>query len=194
MLGGVGGGEGRKTAAPGGTEFHSRGHCMVQPAAPLQDAAPPAVAIPINLTKRHLTMNIPKRLLRTVLLGLCLLATSLPDAAAQPLASGGWINKSYDIHGNWEITARGDERYLVFDEDFQTRRGPDLKVYLSTLSVAAVRDRTVATSSVEIAPLKSARGAQEYLIPAHLELADYRSVLIHCKAYSHLWGGGEIMP
>lgn len=132
------------------------------------------------------------------LLGIALLVAPLSQSPAQSpaetLAGGTWINKSYDIHGSWKIVARDDARYIVFDEDFKTRRGPDLKVYLSTRSVAEVSDKTVAASSIEIAPLQSRKGAQEYEIPEDLDLADYRSLLIHCKKYSHLWGGGDLDP
>ena len=116
------------------------------------------------------------------------------QVVTRTLASGGWVNKGYDIDGRWEIVARDDKRYIVFDDDFQTRSGPDLKVYLSSRPLAALSDRTVAPNSVEISPLKAARGAQEYEIPADLDLAEYRTVLIHCKKFSHLWGGGAIAP
>ena len=116
------------------------------------------------------------------------------EAESETLASGDWTNKGYDIHGNWKIVAQNGKRYIVFDENFKTRRGPDLKVYLSSRPLASVTDRTVEPNSVEIAPLKSARGAQEYEIPPDLDLGDYRSLLIHCKAYSHLWGGAKIAP
>ena len=77
---------------------------------------------------------------------------------AMTLASGDWVNKSYDIHGNWEIVERDGTHYIMFDDDFRTRSGPDLKVYLSLLPLAALNDRTVAPSSVEISPLKAPRG------------------------------------
>jgi len=85
-------------------------------------------------------------------------------------------------------------RTIEFDDDFKTRRGPDLKVYLSKLTVEELTDSTVAANSVEIAALQSHRGAQIYEIPAALDLDDYRSVLIHCKRFAHLWGGGNFGP
>ena len=139
-------------------------------------------------------MNPNRYSLSAALLGIALLVAPLSQSLAETLAGGTWINKSYDIHGSWKIVARDDARYIVFDEDFKTRRGPDLKVYLSTRTVAEVSDRTVAASSIEIAPLQSRKGAQEYEIPEDLDLADYRSLLIHCKSYSHLWGGADLAP
>lgn len=128
------------------------------------------------------------------LLGFCLLIAPLAASAAETLAGGEWTNKGYDIHGEWKIVAREDGRWLVFDDDFRTRSGPDLKVYLSSHTLATVTGKTVAAKSVEIAALQSPRGAQEYQLPAKLNLHDYRSVLIHCKSFAHLWGGGELFP
>lgn len=121
------------------------------------------------------------------------IAQSVSDAV-ETIAAGAWVKSSYAIAGRWSIVARGDKRTIEFDDDFKTRRGPDLKVYLSTQRVEALSDGTVAANSTEIAALKHHRGAQVYEIPARLDLAEYRSVLIHCKRFSHLWGGGNFAP
>ncbi|MEM7195250.1 MAG: DM13 domain-containing protein [Pseudomonadota bacterium] len=112
--------------------------------------------------------------------------------AEQTLSEGGWTGLGYDIDGGWSIVDRDSKRYIVFDENFDTKNGPDLKVYLSKKSVNTVQGRTVVKSSIEISPLKSASGTQEYEIPADVELDDFKSLLIHCEAYSHLWGGSDL--
>lgn len=140
------------------------------------------------------TVHSMRNHVKKFLFGFLLLVAPLPAAATEILASGQWTNKGYDIHGEWKIVARDGGRYIVFDDDFKTRSGPDLKVYLSSRSLAVVTGETAASGSVEIAALQSPHGAQEYEIPVHLNLDDYRSLLIHCKAYSHLWGGGQIAP
>jgi len=121
------------------------------------------------------------------------LAQAAADAV-QTIAAGAWVKSSYRIAGRWSIVARDGVRTIEFDDDFKTRRGPDLKVYLSKLTVEELTDSTVAANSVEIAALQSHRGAQVYEIPAALDLDDYRSVLIHCKRFAHLWGGGNFAP
>lgn len=120
------------------------------------------------------------------------IAQSTSDAV-QTIAGGVWVKSSYAIAGRWSIVARGGKRYIEFDADFKTRRGPDLKVYLATRAVEDLTDSTVAANALEIAALKSRRGAQVYEIPAALDLTDYRAVLIHCKRFSHLWGGGNFV-
>ncbi|MGR3984315.1 MAG: DM13 domain-containing protein [Gammaproteobacteria bacterium] len=115
-----------------------------------------------------------------------------PARAAEILASGAWNGVNFDIRGNWEIISQDGARYIRFDKNFKTRKGPDLKVYLSPDPVALVKERSVASRSLEVAALAAHRGAQQFEIPAHADLADYRSLLIHCKAYAHLWGGADI--
>ena len=117
---------------------------------------------------------------------------SAGNATGEIIAGGEWTNKGYDIHGKWRIVKANAALTLYFDEDFKTRRGPDLKVFLSPYSLAAVTGKTVTPVAVEIGPLKSPRGAQQYEIPADIELREFRSLLIHCERFSHLWGGAEL--
>lgn len=120
-----------------------------------------------------------------------LLSTSV-FADESELASGGWVKKSYSIDGGWKIIQRDDQRLIVFDDEFKTKKGPDLKVYLSKLPIDSIRDSEVEGSSIKISPLISNKGSQEFMIPDNVDLSEYSSVLVHCEAYSHLWGGGEL--
>ena len=127
---------------------------------------------------------------------LALLFTSLLPGFAtgddSEIASGPWVEKGYEIQGAWSIVERDNQKIIVFDNEFKTRKGPDLKVYLSTLPIETIRDSEVQDSSIKISPLKSNKGKQEYAIPDEVNLDEYSSVLVHCEAYSHLWGGGSL--
>ncbi len=105
---------------------------------------------------------------------------------------GDWVKKSYRIQGEWQIVSRDDARFIVFNEDFKTKKGPDLKIYLSKMPIADIEDDDVEPSSIKIAALKSNKGHQEYALPADIDLDEYRSMLIHCEAYTHLWGGAAL--
>jgi len=115
-----------------------------------------------------------------------------PARAGEILARGEWSGVNFPIRGSWEIVSQDGVRIIRFDKNFKTRKGPDLKVYLSPDPLALVKERNVASRSFEIAALAAHRGAQQFEIPPHLDLAEYRSLLIHCKAYAHLWGGADI--
>ena len=108
------------------------------------------------------------------------------------VSGGEWTGVGYGIEGGWKIVNRDNQNFIIFDNSFNTRSGPDLKIYLSTKSIGDLKDKNVEKSSIKISPLQSNSGHQEYKIPDNLELGDFRSLLIHCEAYSHLWGGSNI--
>ena len=112
-----------------------------------------------------------------------------PEALSQP-----FVKKRYLIKGEWSIETVDGKPQITFSEDFKTKGGPDLKVYLSKKLISELDSTTVATQSERIAVLKSNQGAQTYSLPDDISLADYRSVVIHCEAFSVLWGGFDLPP
>ena len=108
------------------------------------------------------------------------------------LAGGSWTNRGYDIAGEWQIVEREGNRFIIFDNNFKTRSGPDLKVYLSKTRINQLDGSDVDQSSIKIGALQSSEGAQEYQIPNELILDSFKSVVIHCEKYAHLWGGSDI--
>lgn len=111
---------------------------------------------------------------------------------AAELPSGTFIKKKKKLKGAWEVVQRGDKTFIVFADDFRAAKGPDLKIFLSPKTVSDVNGNTAVDGSLSIGELKATKGAQEYEVPAGVNLADYSSVLVHCEAYSVLWGGGDL--
>ena len=72
-------------------------------------------------------------------------------------------------------------RYHLRLEDFSVRNGPDLFVLLSPS--AAGYDE----ASLEVGRLKATDGSFGYDLPAGVDPADFRSALIWCKQFSHLF-------
>ena len=112
--------------------------------------------------------------------------------AEKQISQGGWSSVGYAINGGWKLIERDNNNFIVFDENFSTKRGPDLKVFLSKKPIAKLRGRNVVSTSVKLSELQSNKGAQEYKIPEDVNLSDFTSVVIHCEAYSHLWGGADL--
>ena len=81
---------------------------------------------------------------------------------------------------------------IRFSDDFKTKNGPDLKVFLSPQSVGDVTGQTALQGAVTLGRLKSNTGTQDYVVPKGVSLANFSSVLIHCEAFSVLWGGGRL--
>ena len=103
-----------------------------------------------------------------------------------------FVKKRYSIEGSAKVEMVEGQSQLVFSEDFRTKNGPDLKVYLSKHSIEDLTAKTVKGSSTRISVLKSNKGAQSYIIPDNIDLSEYQSVIIHCHAYNVLWGGFDL--
>ena len=72
-------------------------------------------------------------------------------------------------------------RYHLRLEDFSVRNGPDLYVYLST----AADD--YADDAVEVGLLKATDGSFGYDLPPGTDPSRFRSAIIWCKQFSHLF-------
>ncbi|WOR13743.1 DM13 domain-containing protein [Hyphomonas sp. FCG-A18] len=110
----------------------------------------------------------------------------------QDLPGGDFVKKSKKLKGSYEVVQRGAKTFIVFSDDFRAANGPDLKIFLSPKSVSAATGKNATEGALNIGKLKSTKGVQEYEVPAGVNLADYGSVLVHCEAYSVLWGGSNL--
>ena len=117
----------------------------------------------------------------------------LPVAAfAGDGADKSFVKKRYSINGTAKVETVEGQNRLTFSEDFKTKNGPDLKVYLSKRSIDSLSAKDVSVSSIKLSVLKSNKGAQSYIIPDSIDLTEYDSIVIHCEAYSVLWGGFDL--
>lgn len=105
---------------------------------------------------------------------------------------GAFQPKEKSLAGSFQIETIGDRVQLVFSADFKTKKGPDLKVVLSPLSLSGANGDNAMRGALVLGPLKATKGSQRYLLPADLDLSRYKSVLVHCEKYSVLWGGGNL--
>ncbi len=115
------------------------------------------------------------------------LTSSAQDPSEKP-----FVKKRYTIQGSAKVEQIDGETRLVFSENFKTKNGPDLKVYLSKVPLSSLSAQDVDQSAVRISVLKSNKGSQSYIIPADINLSEYQSVVIQCEAYTVLWGGFDL--
>ena len=148
-------------------------------------------------------MSITKSILAAAVIGLSGIAAIAPahaEATAQAsisqsvdyATSGDFVRKSKRLKGSWSVEQRDGKTFIVLADDFRAARGPDLKIFLSPKSVSDATGKNAVDGSINIGELKTTKGVQEYEVPAGINLADYGSVLLHCEAYSVLWGGGDL--
>jgi len=90
------------------------------------------------------------------------------------------------------VAEQNGQNVIQFNDDFKTKGGPDLKIYLSPHTVSDLDSGSVEGNSLKLSILKSNTGKQSYIIPADVNLSDYKSVVIHCEAYQVLWGGFDL--
>lgn len=101
-----------------------------------------------------------------------------------------WMGKQYTIEGSWQIETVNGDLQLKFGDDFKTLRGPDVKVYLSPKDINDIGNREpVDKEGVYLGLIESFMGEQVFIIPTGINLKDYKSIVLHCQAYSVVWGG-----
>jgi len=129
--------------------------------------------------------------------GLAQAQTSVAPAAVHQTAeinlpSGDFVKKKKSISGNWSVVQENGQTIIRFADDFKTKKGPDLKIFLSPQTLQDVNGKTATSGAINLGVLKSTKGTQDYLVPAGVDLSNFNSVLVHCEAYSILWGGGAL--
>jgi hypothetical protein len=113
-------------------------------------------------------------------------ATQAPASAPAPV-SGLFQSRSHPTRGRAVVlTGGGGERVLRL-EDFATDNGPDVNVYLSTAAPGAPAG-DFRKDYVDLGDLKGNVGSQNYAIPAEVDLARYRTVVIWCVRFSVAFG------
>lgn len=114
--------------------------------------------------------------------------TAPPSPVATPfvveaVAAGQFVG-SDDFHfgrGTASILETSPGRYHLRLEDFSVRNGPDLYVYLSPDPDGYADD------ALELGTLKATDGSFGYDIPEGVDPARFRSAIIWCKQFSHLF-------
>ena len=119
-------------------------------------------------------------------------ATPTPTAAPTPeptpfapvLVASGEFQGTDEFHfgrGTASIVEVAPGRYRVRLVDFSVRNGPDLYVYLSQKADGYTR------SALEVGLLKATDGSFGYDLPAGTDPSVFKSALIWCKQFSHLF-------
>jgi hypothetical protein len=106
-----------------------------------------------------------------------------PPFAPTTLAAGRFAGTD-EFHfgrGTASIVEIAPGRYHLRLDDFSVRNGPDLYVYLSTAADGYADD------ALEIGRLKATDGAFGYDLPKGTDPSVFRSAIIWCKQFSHLF-------
>lgn len=78
-----------------------------------------------------------------------------------------------------------DDTFYIRYQDFKTIDGPDIFVYLS-------KDKD-AREFVNLGKVKATEGNVNYQVPAGVDVAQYKYVLVWCKAFGVLFNSAELV-
>ncbi len=87
-------------------------------------------------------------------------------------------------HGRGDVTVY--ERTVFLHDNFEVGPGPAFHVYLVPKAGIRRSGEVQGTMFVDLGALRSFKGSQKYAIPAGLDLAAYRSVVIWCEQFGVL--------
>ncbi|MDE2855570.1 MAG: DM13 domain-containing protein [Chloroflexota bacterium] len=109
-----------------------------------------------------------------------------PDMPAEPAAllMGSFIeiDPIHSAEGSATIYQLPDGSRVLRFEDFRSKNGPDLHVYLSTEAPTSTF-AGLGANELHLGPLKGNVGNQNYDVPADIDLSQYRSVVIYCVPF-----------
>jgi hypothetical protein len=118
-------------------------------------------------------------------------------AAAEPkaLSSGsfGEVDAVHKGQGTATVYRAGGALVLRLDP-FQVTNGPDLYVYLSAHPAPRNSRQLHEGAALEVSRLKGNIGAQNYTLPADLDLSRYKSVVVYCRRFSVVFSTAELRP
>jgi hypothetical protein len=106
------------------------------------------------------------------------------DSSATVTHVGTFVNGPHGrVQGTVEVV-RSDSVLAVVLSAFSSSAGPDLHVYISK--------EVQPVNFIDLGSLRSTSGMQAYSIPGTPDLTQYRHILVHCKAYNHLFGSASL--
>lgn len=126
----------------------------------------------------------------------CLLFLSNTSWYQETLYSGSLEADSYwtTFKGDWYIVKKDEQLVVVFEENFEAKKAPDLKIFLSKLPLEKIKGDNAANKehAVLVSSLNTYKGRIETKIPEGIDLAEYQSLIVHCEKYAKLWGGSPL--
>jgi hypothetical protein len=88
----------------------------------------------------------------------------------------------------------GDGRTIVRFREFSVTNAPDLYVWLVAHATPSSADDVKKSAYISLGRLKGNMGDQNYDVPAGVDLAAFRSVVIWCRRFGALFSAAPLMP
>ena len=92
------------------------------------------------------------------------------------------------LSGDWKIVLEDGVTYLHLDKNFQAKKGPDVKIFLSRKAVDEIEGSNAKDEAVFIKLLEEFKGPKKIKLPEDIDITTFKSIVFHCEEYSKLWG------
>ena len=113
-------------------------------------------------------------------------------ANPKELATGAFVTVAHEGTGNVRLIKLGDgSDTIVRLENLDVLNGPDLRVVLSKSS--DVEKAGHLGEYIELGALKGNKGNQNYVVPSDVNVNDYHSVIIYCKAFRVVFNSANLV-
>lgn len=100
---------------------------------------------------------------------------------------GNFVAAEHATQGNARIISVKGKRYVEFDKAFKSEQGPDLHVILYSAETVP-KGGLDKQNYVTLGRLKNIQGTQRYAIPKNVNLANFHSIAIWCRAFNATFG------
>lgn len=110
-------------------------------------------------------------------------ASPATSSAPVVLAHGVFRSGEHKTTGSVLLLKLADGRTFVRLEDLDTSNGPDVRIWLSAAGSRASDGMVHSSGYIDLGGLKANHGNQNYLVPAGIDLASFRSVVVWCRRF-----------
>ena len=121
-----------------------------------------------------------------------LMAFAFAGNASALTGKGKFDKKTHKVKGTWFLLDVEGKQVISFSKSFNTKEGPALEILLSKKSIDNLDNSPTFTDAIAFAKLKNASGEQHYVLPAEINIEDYKSLVIHCGKNNLIWGGFDM--
>src|SRR5690606_28222149 len=117
-----------------------------------------------------------------------------PTVASEPreLLRGELVSRDHGTSGSVRFLELADGSRVLRIEDLDTDNGPDLYLYLST-NAADGDEGAFDDDFLSLGGLKGNLGDQNYEVPADVDVARFRSVVIWCDRFDSAFGAADLV-
>jgi len=99
------------------------------------------------------------------------------------LGEANLVPRAHEVGGRVLLLDTGDKKIVRF-ENLKTINGPDLRVYLSSdLGIEDV---------IDLGAIRATEGNVNYTLPANVDTAKYKNVLIWCRTFGILFSYAKL--